>query len=234
MSHLIELRRRLVRAALAVLVVFLCLLPFASPLYDVLAIPLLGALPAGSKMLATGVVAPFMVPIKLAMLVAFALALPAVLYQVWAFVAPGLYPHEKKLAVPIILSSYLLFLAGIAFCYFLVFGTVFHFIYQFAPKSVQVAPDIDSYFGFVMSMFLAFGLTFEVPIVLVMLVRFGLVTVAKLREIRPYMIVAAFVIAAIVTPPDVFSQLMLAIPLCLLYEAGIIVAGMIKPRADST
>ena len=232
MSHLIELRTRLIRAALAVVVAFVCLAPFAGKVYDLLAAPMLSALPAGTKMIATGVITPFLVPLKLTLLVAFILALPVVLYQVWAFVAPGLYTHEKQLAMPIIVSSFLLFLVGIAFCYFFVFGTVFRVIHEFSPASVQVAPDIDSYFDFVLSMFIAFGLTFEVPVVVVVLVRFGVVTVEKLREWRPYVIVGAFVLAAVVTPPDVMSQLLLAVPLCLLFEAGVFVAGMIKVRSD--
>jgi len=227
MSHLVELRTRLIRAALAVVVLFLCLVPFAGTIYDLLAQPMMAALPAGTKMIATGVITPFMVPIKVTLLVAFVLALPMVLYQAWAFIAPGLYHHEKKLALPIITSSFFLFLVGIAFCYFFVFGTVFKFIHEFSPASVTVAPDIDSYFDFVMSMFIAFGLTFEVPVVVVVLVRLGFVSVAKLKEIRPYVIVGAFVIAAIVTPPDVMSQLLLAIPLCLLYELGVFVASLI-------
>ena len=230
LSHLVELRTRLIRAALAVVIVFVCLAPFASKIYDLLALPMLHALPAGTRMIATGVITPFLVPVKITLLVAFVIALPVVLYQAWAFIAPGLYRHEKKLALPIIVSSFLLFLAGIAFCYFFVFGTVFKVINELAPKSVNVAPDIDSYFSFVLSMFLAFGLTFEVPIVVVVLVRFGVITVAKLKEIRPYVIVGAFVVAAVVTPPDVLSQLLLAVPLCFLYEAGIIAASFVRPR----
>lgn len=227
-SHLFELRTRLIRALLAVVVVFLCLVPFASQIYDLLSLPMLNALPAGTKMIATGVITPFLVPLKVTLLVAFILSLPVVLYQAWSFIAPGLYSHEKKLAMPLIVSSFLLFLAGVAFCYFVVFGTVFRVINEFAPKSVTVAPDINSYFDFVMSMFIAFGLTFEVPVVVVVLVRFGIISVAKLKEIRPYVIVGAFIIAAIVTPPDVMSQLLLAIPLCLLFEFGLLVASMIK------
>jgi sec-independent protein translocase protein TatC len=230
LSHLVELRTRLIRAALAVVIVFVCLAPFASKIYDLLALPMLHALPAGTRMIATGVITPFLVPVKITLLVAFVIALPVVLYQAWAFIAPGLYRHEKKLAFPIIVSSFLLFLSGIAFCYFFVFGTVFQVINELAPKSVNVAPDIDSYFSFVLSMFLAFGLTFEVPIVVVVLVRFGIITVVKLKEIRPYVIVGAFVVAAVVTPPDVLSQLLLAVPLCFLYEAGIIAASFVRPR----
>ena len=228
MSHLIELRSRLVKAAGAVVLVFVCLVPFASHIYDLMAMPMLSALPEGTKMIATGVITPFLVPIKVTLLVAFVLALPVVLYQMWAFVAPGLYAHEKKLAMPIISSSFLLFLVGVAFCYFFVFGTVFRVINEFAPKSVLVAPDIDAYFGFVMTMFIAFGVTFEVPIVVVVLVRFGIVTVETLRSIRPYVVVASFVIAAIITPPDPGSMMLLAIPLVVLYEAGLLVARFVR------
>lgn len=225
-SHLIELRNRVVRAAIAVVIVFLCLMPWAAHIYDLLAYPMMIALPAGSKMIATGVITPFLIPVKVTLLVAFMIALPWVLYQMWAFVAPGLYSHEKKLIAPLVVSSSLLFVAGVAFCYFLVFGVVFRFVNNFAPKSISVAPDIDSYFGFVMTMFIAFGLTFEVPIVVVVLVRMGLVSVEKLRQIRPYVVVGAFVLAAVVTPPDIMSQLLLAVPLCLLYEVGLVVAPM--------
>jgi sec-independent protein translocase protein TatC len=228
LSHLVELRSRLVKAALAIVVVFVCLVPFASHIYDFLAQPMLNALPAGTKMIATGVITPFLVPIKVTLLVAFILALPVVLYQMWAFVAPGLYSHEKKLAMPIILSSFLLFLVGVAFCYFFVFGTVFRVINEVAPKSVVVAPDIDSYFSFVMSMFIAFGVTFEVPIVVVVLVRFGLISVETLKSSRPYVIVAAFVVAAIITPPDPGSMMLLAVPLVVLYEVGLFVARFVR------
>lgn len=225
-SHLVELRSRVMKASVAVIVVFLCLMPWAGQIYDLLAQPMMAALPAGSKMIATGVITPFLIPMKVTLLVAFVIALPWVLYQAWAFIAPGLYTHEKKLIAPLVISSSILFIAGIAFCYFFVFGVVFKFVNDFAPASVSVAPDIDSYFGFVMTMFLAFGITFEVPIVVIVLVRMGLVTVEKLKEIRPYVIVGAFVIAAIVTPPDVMSQLLLAVPLCLLYEIGLWVAPL--------
>ncbi|HEY6773600.1 MAG TPA: twin-arginine translocase subunit TatC [Oxalicibacterium sp.] len=225
-SHLIELRSRLMKAALVVIVVFLCLMPWAGTIYDYLALPMMQSLPQGSKMIATGVITPFLIPVKVTMLVAFIIALPWVLYQMWAFVAPGLYAHEKKLIAPLVISSSVLFIAGVAFCYFLVFGVIFHFINNFAPHSISVAPDIDSYFGFVMTMFIAFGLTFEVPVVVIVLVRMGLVSVEKLRQMRPYVIVGAFVVAAVVTPPDVMSQMLLAVPLCLLFEIGLLLAPM--------
>lgn len=232
-SHLIELRDRLVRALLAIGIVFVCLVPFASEIYDLLAAPMLRALPEGTRMIATGVVTPFFVPMKIAVMVAFLAALPIVLYQAWAFVAPGLYEHEKKLVLPLVVASTLLFLLGIAFCYFFVFGVVFRFIYSIAPKSITVAPDIENYLNFVLGMFMSFGITFEVPVAVVVLVRMGVVSLAKLKEIRAYFIVGAFVVAAIVTPPDVVSQIMLAVPLCLLYEVGLIAARFVAPPEDA-
>jgi sec-independent protein translocase protein TatC len=234
-SHLIELRERLVRAVGVVLVLFVIVSfawPGAGAIYDFLAAPLMRALPDGAKMIATGVITPFMVPMKVSALVAFLVALPYVLYQAWAFVAPGLYEHEKKLAVPIIVASTLLFLLGVAFCYYFVFGQVFSFIHGFAPKSITPAPDIEAYFSFVITMFIAFGVTFEIPIVVVILVRSGVVSVEKLRDARPYVIVGAFVVAAVVTPPDVLSQFMLALPMCLLYEAGLFFARFIAVRQN--
>ena len=234
-SHLVELRDRVMRALLAVLGVFVLLFlwPGSGPIYDFLAAPLMHALPEGTRMIATGVITPFMVPMKVTALLAFLVALPYVLYQVWAFVAPGLYEHEKKLAAPIIIASTLLFLIGVAFCYYFVFGTVFKFINDFAPKSITPAPDIEAYFTFVITMFLAFGVTFEIPVVVIILVRAGVVSVDKLKEVRPYVIVGAFVVAAVVTPPDVLSQFMLAVPMCLLYEAGLFFARFIAvPQKD--
>ena len=232
-SHLIELRDRLIRAMLAVVVVFLCLMPWSGVVYDFLAQPMMANLPAGTKMIATGVVTPFMVPLKVTLMAAFVVALPVILYQAWGFVAPGLYSHEKKFALPLVVGSTALFIAGIAFCYYFVFGTVFKFIAQFAPSSITPAPDIEQYLNFVMTMFLAFGVTFEVPIVVVLLVRFNIVGIEKLREARPYAIVGAFVIAAVVTPPDVTSQLMLAIPMTLLFELGLLLARLVaKPQAE--
>jgi sec-independent protein translocase protein TatC len=231
-SHLVELRDRLLRAIIAIAVVFVALLiwPGAGAIWDVLAKPIQQALPQGASMIATGVIAPFMIPIKLTGMVAFVIALPVVLYQIWAFVAPGLYQHEKRLAMPLIVSSTLLFLSGIAFCYFFVFGKIFTFIMEVAPSSITPSPDIETYLDFVLSMFTAFGVTFEVPIVVIVLVYFGLVTVEKLKEIRSYVIVGAFVIAAVVTPPDAMSQILLAVPICLLYELGIFASRFISKR----
>ena len=236
-SHLVELRSRLVRAVVAVLAIFvvLFLYPGSGYIYDILALPLMNALPEGAKMIATGVITPFMVPVKVTALVGFMVALPYVLYQAWAFVAPGLYEHEKKLAMPLIVASTVLFFLGVGFCYFFVFGKVFAFIHDFAPKSITPAPDIEAYFSFVITMFLAFGITFEIPIVVIVLVRMGFVTVEKLREARPYVVVGAFVVAAVVTPPDVLSQFMLAVPMCLLYEAGVFLARFVgvRPKPES-
>jgi sec-independent protein translocase protein TatC len=225
-SHLIELRNRLVKAIIGVGVIAALLFWWPGPqaIYDFIASPMIASLPENAKMIATGVISPFLVPMKVTLLVAFIVSLPWVFYQLWAFIAPGLYQHEKRLVMPLVVSSSLLFIAGVAFCYFFVFGRVFHFISSFAPKSIEVRPDIENYLDFVMSMCLAFGATFEVPVVVVILVRMGIVTIEKLKEIRRYTIVGAFVIAAIVTPPDVVSQLALAIPMCLLYELGLLLA----------
>lgn len=232
MSHLIELRTRLMKAVLAIMIVFVVLFIYPGPsaIYDLLAQPMLASLPTGTRMIATGVITPFMVPVKVTLLASFVVALPVVLYQAWSFVAPGLYKHEQRLALPLIASSTMLFLLGMAFCYFVVFRTVFQFIANFAPASITPAPDIEAYVGFVMTMFLAFGITFEVPIAVILLVKTGMVSVAKLRHARGYVIVGAFIIAAVITPPDVVSQFMLAVPLCLLYEVGILVAAFLEKR----
>lgn len=227
-SHLIELRDRLLRAVIAVIVVFLALFHWANKLYTLLAEPLLHALPKGGQLIATEVTAPFLVPVKVTLMAAFLIALPYILYQIWAFIAPGLYSHEKRLGVPLIVASVILFFCGMAFAYFLVFPVVFGFITGVAPVGVAVMTDISKYLDFVMTMFLAFGMTFEVPVVVVILVKIGVVNVSKLREIRPYVIVGAFVVGAILTPPDVISQTMLAVPLWLLYELGIIAASFIS------
>ncbi|MEW5787950.1 MAG: twin-arginine translocase subunit TatC [Pseudomonadota bacterium] len=230
-SHLIELRDRLLRAVIAWIVLFVCLFPFANELYSLLAEPLLAELPKGGQMIATEVVTPFFVPIKVAMMTAFLGALPVILYQVWSFIAPGLYSHEKKLILPLVVASVFLFACGMAFAYFLVFPVVFGFIVGIAPEGVAVMTDIGKYLDFVITMFLAFGVTFEVPIVVIVLAVTGIVEVAQLKQGRPYVIVGAFVIGAIFTPPDVISQIMLAVPLWLLYELGVIIAGwMVKNR----
>jgi sec-independent protein translocase protein TatC len=228
MSHLIELRDRLLRCVLALLVVFVGLFPWATEIYAFVAKPMLAALPIGGQMIATGVVTTFFVPVKVTMLAALVIALPYLLYQIWAFVAPGLYQHEKRLVAPLVVSSTILFLCGMAFAYFIVFPLVFGFLAKFAPEGVSYMPDIQAYLDFVLTMFIAFGVTFEVPIAVIVLVRTGVVSIAKLKEIRPYVIVGAFVLGAVFTPPDVVSQFMLAVPLWVLYELGIIVAGWIS------
>jgi len=222
-SHLVELRDRLIRVAIAVGVAFavLCFWPGPAGMYDLLAAPLVATLPKGATLIATNVISPFIVPLKITLLAAFMAALPIVLYQLWAFVAPGLYNHEKKLVMPLVISSTLLFFLGVGFCYFFVFGQVFKFIQGFAPKSITAAPDIEAYLGFVLTMFIAFGAAFEVPIVVIVLARMKIVSIQKLKEFRGYFIVLAFIIAAVITPPDVVSQLALAIPMCILYEVGI-------------
>ncbi|CAH2792883.1 MAG: Twin-arginine translocation protein TatC [uncultured Paraburkholderia sp.] len=227
-SHLVELRDRIIRAGLAVIVVFVGLVYWAPDIFRLLARPLMNNLPKDGKMIVTDVTGSFFVPMKVTMLVAFVIALPFVLYQIWAFVAPGLYQHEKKLVGPLVGSSYTLFLCGMAFAYFVVFPTIFRVMAHYnAPLGAEMTTDIDNYLSFVLTMFIAFGVTFEVPIVVVLLVRMNVVTLKKLKEVRPYVIVGAFVISAVVTPPDVFSQLILAIPLMVLYEAGIIAARLI-------
>ena len=229
-AHLVELRSRLLNSVLAWLLVFICLFPWAADIYTWLAQPMLAKLPQGGQMIATDVTTPFFVPLKVAMMAAFVIALPYILFQLWRFVAPGLYAHEKRLVLPLVVASTLLFFCGMAFAYYAVFPVVFGFITAAAPEGVAVMTDIDKYLSFVLGMFFAFGVTFEVPVAVVLLVRMGMVSVAKLREVRSYVIVGAFVIAAIVTPPDVVSQFMLAIPLWLLYEAGVVVASWMGAR----
>jgi len=232
-SHLIELRNRLLHIIIGVVVTFVCLFPFANKIYTLLAHPLLAKLPKGGQMIATAVTTPFLVPMKVAMLAAIVISLPYTLYQLWAFVAPGLYQHEKRFALPLITLSTLLFLTGMAFAYFLVFPVVFGFITSTAPEGVAVMTDIGNYLDFVITLFLAFGIAFEVPVAVVLLVKLGMVQVATLKEIRSYVIVGAFVIGAIFTPPDVVSQVMLAVPLWLLYEAGILAAGFVAPARSA-
>ena len=233
-AHLVELRDRLIKAIIAIAVVagVLFLYPGPAALYDILAAPLIASLPKGATLIATSVISPFLVPLKILLMTAFLIALPVVLYQAWAFVAPGLYLHEKKLVLPLVVSSTLLFFVGVAFCYFFVFRQVFGFIQSFAPKSITAAPDIEAYLSFVLTMFMAFGLAFEVPIVVVVLARLGFVSIEKLKAFRGYFIVLAFIIAAVITPPDVISQLSLALPMCLLYEVGIWAAQIFIKRTQ--
>jgi sec-independent protein translocase protein TatC len=231
MSHLIELRSRVMKASVALVVVFaaLMLYPGQKEIFNLLFGPMVQAL-AGGKIIVTDPIDSFMIPIKLVLLVSFFTALPVVLYQVYGFIAPGLYKHEKRLAVPVIISATVLFFCGVAFCHFVVFAKVFTFFREVAPDVVAYTPDIAKVFGFVTTMFLAFGITFEIPVIVVLLVRMGVITVEKLRDIRGYVIVGAFIISAVVTPPDVLSQLMLAIPMVLLYELGIVMAALVGKR----
>ena len=232
-AHLLELRSRLLRGVVGLVVVLLGLLPFANKLYALLAQPLLDKLPKGGQLIATQVASPFFAPMKLAFFVALVVAMPWLLYQAWAFVAPGLYRREKRLALPLLSSALLLFYSGCAFAYFLVLPTVFGFLASVTPDGVAMMTDISSYLDFVLVLFLAFGLAFELPVALVILVLLGWVTPAQLREGRGYAVVGIFVVAAVVTPPDVISQLMLAVPMCLLYEAGILAASMVSPRTNA-
>jgi len=234
-THLVELRDRIIKASAAILIIFVSMVYWAPDIFHLLAKPMLDALPKGSHMIVTDVTGSFFVPIKVTLMAAFVVALPVVIYQIWAFVAPGLYQHEKKLIVPLVVSTYSLFLIGMSFAYFLVFPTVFSFMVSYnEPLGADMSTDIDKYLSFAMTTFLAFGFTFEVPVVVVVLVRMGIVTLAKLKEVRPYVIVGAFVISAIVTPPDIMSQLLLAIPLCILYEFGLLIARFYIPKQDET
>jgi sec-independent protein translocase protein TatC len=225
-SHLIELRDRLIRAVIAIGIAFAALAVWPGPagLYDLLAAPMLAHLPKGATLIATNVISPILVPLKITLMAAFLVALPVVLYQLWAFVAPGLYSHEKKLVLPLVITSTFLFVVGVAFCYFLVIPGMSKFIQAFAPASITAAPDIEQYFGFVLTLFMVFGIAFEVPIAVVVLARMGVVSIEQLRQWRGYFIVGAFIVSAVVTPPDVISQLSLAIPMCILYEIGILAA----------
>ena len=229
-EHLLELRRRLMWTIGGLLLCFLALMPFAQQLYTFVAQPLMATLPAGTSMIATDVIAPFFVPVKVTLMAAFLLSLPHTLYQVWAFIAPALYQNEKRLVMPLVLSSVLLFFAGMAFAYFLVFPLVFKFLAGVTPVGVNMATDIDKYLSFILGMFVAFGATFVVPVVVVLLNRMGVVSLAQLRQARPYVIVGAFVLAAVITPPDVISQVLLAVPLIVLYEAGLWFCRFIHPR----
>lgn len=227
-SHLIELRNRLLRIVVGLLLITIALFPFANDIYHLLAMPLLESLPAGGQMIATDVTTPFFVPMKTVLLSALVISLPHTLYQIWAFVAPGLYTHERRMIWPLIFASTLLFLCGMAFAYFLVFPVVFGFISNTAPEGVAVMTDIGNYLDFAMSLFIAFGLAFQVPVAVVLTVMMGMVSIKSLREARPYIIVGAFVLGAIFTPPDIVSQFMLAVPLVVLYETGIIIANVMQ------
>ena len=228
-EHLVELRRRLVWIMLVMLAAFFAVIPFAQPLYTFVAQPLMASLPQGTQMIATDVIAPFFVPIKVALMTAFLATLPHTLYQIWAFVAPALYQNEKRLVLPLVLSSLILFFTGMAFAYYLVFPLIFKFLTGITPVGVSMSTDIDKYLSFILGMFVAFGTTFEVPVVVVLLARMGIVDTETLKRARPYVIVGAFIVAAVITPPDVVSQILLAVPLIILYEAGIWFSRFTKP-----
>lgn len=230
MSHLLELRTRLMKAVLAVIVVFLCLVPFTNDVFEFVSKPLRDALPEGSQMIVTDVAAPFLTPFKTTFFVALFIAMPVVLFQIWQFVAPGLYKREKRLAIPLMFSSIVLFYAGIAFAYFIVFRVMFTFFASVTPGGVEMTPDISAYLSFVLGIFLAFGVAFEVPIATVMLIWSGLVPVKTLKGARPYVFLGAFVVGMVLTPPDVFSQTLLAVPMYLLYEAGLLMARFMIPE----
>ncbi|SUT87159.1 Sec-independent protein translocase protein tatC [Actinobacillus ureae] len=231
-SHLVELRNRLLRSFICVLVVFCALVYWANDIYTLLATPLTENLPAGATMIATNVATPFFTPIKLTGVVAVFLSVPFILYQIWAFVAPALYKHEKRLIYPLLVSSTLLFYLGVAFAYYVVFPLVFGFLTSTAPEGVQMATDISSYLDFVLTIFLAFGICFEVPVAIILLCWSGVTSANELREKRPYIIVAAFAIGMLLTPPDIFSQTLLAIPMCLLFEVGLFFSRFYKPRDE--
>ena len=232
-SHLIELRDRLLRTLIGFALVLLMLLPFANKIYSLLAAPLLAQLPSGGQMIATAVTTPFFVPMKVAMMAAFIISLPHTMYQAWSFVAPGLYAHEKKFMVPMIVASCCLFLMGMAFAYFLVLPVIFGFIISAAPVGVAVMTDIANYLDFVIGLFFAFGLAFQVPIAVILVVYFGWLDVIQLKAMRAYVVVVAFILGAIFTPPDVVSQFMLALPICMLYELGMLLAGFITKAKTS-
>ncbi|WBA14794.1 twin-arginine translocase subunit TatC [Salinivibrio proteolyticus] len=232
-SHLMELRNRLLRAIIAILFVFIGLVYFANDIYSVVAQPLIDKLPEGASMIATDVASPFFTPIKLTLVISVFVAVPVILYQIWAFVAPGLYKHEQRLVLPLLVSSSLLFYAGVAFAYWVVLPLVFGFFTSIAPEGVQVATDIASYLDFILALFLAFGIAFEIPIAIILLVWTGATSAQSLRQKRPYVIVAAFVVGMMLTPPDMISQTLLAIPMCLLFELGVLLSRFYVPRASS-
>jgi len=234
MSHLLELRDRLMRAMLALLIAFIPCAIYSNELYDIVSKPLVAKLPAGTSMIAIGVIAPFMAPFKLSFYVALFAAMPVIIYQLWAFIAPGLYKREKRFAMPLLLSAVVLFYVGVFFAYFAVFPVMFEYLVHSGPASVKMQTDISSYLDFVVTLFFAFGVAFEVPVAVVLLVLTGLVKVEKLGENRGYVLIGIFVVAAILTPPDALSQCIMAVPMYLLYEGGVVMARIMqKMRRDS-
>ncbi|GGJ99428.1 twin-arginine translocase subunit TatC [Pseudomonas matsuisoli] len=233
-SHLAELRTRLLRCVLAVFIIFGCLFYFAQDIYTFVSAPLRQFLPEGATMIATDVASPFLTPFKMTLVVALFVSMPVILHQIWGFLAPGLYRHERRIAVPLLVSSILLFYAGMAFAYYFVFPLMFHFFASVTPQGVSMMTDIASYFDFVLTLFFAFGVAFEIPVAVVLLVWIGVVDVAYLRKIRPYVIVGCFVVGMILTPPDIFSQTLLAVPMWLLFEVGVLVGSMVRKRSNAS
>jgi sec-independent protein translocase protein TatC len=231
-SHLTELRTRLLRCVAAIFLIFAGLFSFTQKIYTLVSAPLRVYLPEGATMIATDVASPFLTPFKLTMMCSLFLAMPVILHQIWGFIAPGLYKHEKRVAVPLLVSSIILFYSGMAFAYFLVFPLIFHFFASVTPEGVSMMTDIASYLDFVMTLFLAFGVAFEIPVAVVLLVWIGIVDVKWLKKMRPYVIIGCFVVGMILTPPDIFSQTLLAVPMWLLFEIGVICSGMIAKRGD--
>ncbi|HJF72640.1 MAG TPA: twin-arginine translocase subunit TatC [Gallibacterium anatis] len=231
-THLVELRNRILKSFICVLVVFLALVYFANDIYHIISAPLINELPQNSTMIATNIVAPFFTPIKLTAITAIFLSVPYILYQVWAFIAPALYKHEKRLIYPLLVSSTLLFYVGVAFAYYVVFPLVFAFLTKTAPESVAIATDISSYLDFVLTLFLAFGICFEVPVAIILLCWSGVVSIGDLKQKRPYILVGAFVIGMLLTPPDIFSQTLLAVPMYLLFEIGVLFARFYQPKSN--
>lgn len=229
-GHLVEMRNRLIKTLLTLLVIFIPLAAFSNELYNMLAQPLLATMPKGTSMIATAVTSPFLAPLKFAMVLAIFLGMPVILYHLWAFIAPGLYRHERRMIFPLLFGSVMLFYSGVLFAYYVFFPAVFAFFVKIAPQGVAVMTDISSYLDFVLSMFFAFGITFQVPIVTIVLVWAGIMTPESLAEKRRYIIVAAFVLAAVLTPPDVFSQFFLAIPMCILFEVGLLLSRVVARR----
>ncbi len=232
-SHLAELRTRLLRCVAAVFLIFAGLFYFTQKIYTLVSAPLRQYLPEGATMIATDVASPFLTPFKLTLVVALFLAMPVILHQVWGFIAPGLYRHEKRIAVPLLVSSVVLFYTGMAFAYFLVFPLIFHFFASVTPEGVSMMTDISSYLDFVMTLFFAFGVAFEIPVAVVLLIWIGVVDVAYLRKIRPYVIIGCFVVGMVLTPPDIFSQTLLAVPMWLLFEVGVFFGGLVRRRREA-
>ncbi|RUA05569.1 MAG: twin-arginine translocase subunit TatC [Gammaproteobacteria bacterium] len=233
-QHLIELRDTLLRSMIAILVIFIGLFPFANEVYAFIAAPIIGVLPTGSNIIAIGVISPFLTPLKMALIIAVYGAMPYLLYQIWSFIAPALYQHEKRLILPLVISSTILFYAGLLFSFYIVFPVIFGFLSSIGPSVVDFTPDIQYYLDFVLKVSFAFGVAFEVPIATILIIMFNMTTIEKLKKNRPYVVIGAFVLGMLLTPPDIISQTLIAIPMWLLFEAGLIFAPMFQRREEST